>query len=117
MSTVAVGFVAWAGLVLLQPLWYLWLAPPANDAGGLALALTVPPLLLPLLALRRGARRMLLWIGIISLAYFTHGVVAAWTNPAARIPALLEVALCVVLIFTLGAIARAGRQRREPRVD
>ena len=112
MNTFAAGFAAWAGLVLLQPAWYLWLAPPANGQGGLALALTLPPLLLPLLAARRGPRRMLLWIGIISLGYFCHGVVAAWTSPAARLPALLEIALCVVLIFALGAIARAGRKHK-----
>ena len=111
MNTVAVGFAAWAGLILLQPLWYLWLAPPANGQAGLALALTLPPLLLPLLAVRRGPRRMLLWIGIVSLGYFSHGVVAAWANPAARLPALVEVVLCVVLVFSLGAIARAGRRR------
>ncbi len=115
MTVQAAGFAAWAGLVVLQPLWYLWLAPPANGAGGVALALTVPPLLLPLLAVRRGARRVLLWTGIISLAYFVHGVVAAWTSPTSRIPALLEIALCVILVFMLGAIARAGKRAREHR--
>lgn len=111
MNTVAAGFAAWAGLVVLQPLWYLWLAPPANGRGWLALALTLPPLLLPLLAARRGARRVLLWIGIIALGYFSHGIVAAWANPAARLPALVEVGLCVALIVTLGAIARAGKRK------
>ena len=71
MSLHFAGFLAWAGLVLLQPLWYLWLAPPDNGAGMLAVALTVPPLLLPLLAMRRGARRMLLWIGIVMALSFS----------------------------------------------
>ncbi|HNR91992.1 MAG TPA: DUF2069 domain-containing protein [Dokdonella sp.] len=111
MRLTTIGFGAWTGLVVLQPLWYLWAAPPANGLGWLALALTLPPLLLPLLAARRGARRMLLWTGIIALGYFSHGIVVAWTNPVARVPALVEVALCVGLIFTLGAIARAGRRK------
>lgn len=117
MSMQRAGWLAWAGLLVLQPAWYLWLAPPANGSTGLALALTVPPLLLPLLAMRRGAHRVLLWIGIVSLAYFAHGVVAAWANAAARTPALLEVALCVILVFTLGAMARAGKRARGPRTD
>lgn len=106
MSATTLGFAAWAALVVLQPLWYLWWAPPAGGDASLALAITLPPLLLPLLALRRGAKRALLWIGIISLGYFCHGIVAAYSEPAARAPALVEVALCVLLTFSLGAIAR-----------
>ncbi len=112
MSPSRAGFLAWALLVLLQPAWYLWLAPPANGNGLLALAFTLPPLLLPLLALRRSAHRALLWVGIVSLFYFCHGIVAAWVYPNARLPALLEVAFCLVLIATLGWIARSGRARR-----
>lgn len=109
MKAEAWGFAAWAALVVLQPAWYLWLAPPANGNAALALALTLPPLLLPLLALARGRRRALLWIGIVSLAYFCHGVVAAWSHAAVRTPALLEVAICVVLIVALAAITRTPR--------
>lgn len=109
MNPSRTGLVAWALLVALQPAWYLWLAPPANGNGLLALAFTLPPLLLPLLALRTTARRALLWVGIVALFYFCHGIVAAWVYPAARVPALLEVLLCVVLIATLGWAARKRR--------
>ncbi|WP_300617216.1 DUF2069 domain-containing protein [Dokdonella sp.] len=111
MNPLRTGLFAWALLVLLQPAWYLWLAPPANGNGLLALAFTLPPLLLPLLALRTGAKRALLWVGIVALFYFCHGVVAAWVYPSARVPALLEVLLCVVLIATLGWATRAARRR------
>jgi uncharacterized membrane protein len=107
------GFAAWAALVALQPLWYLWLAPPANGNATLALAITLPPLMLPLLALARGRRRALLWIGIVSLGYFCHGVVAAWSHAAVRTPALIEVAICVVLIGALAAITRVPATRRR----
>ena len=102
MTARQVAFTAWAALVLLQPAWYFLLAPPAGGSAGLALALTVPPLLLPLTALRGGARRALLWIGIVALFYFCHGIVAAWVVPSARLPALIEAALCVVLIAAFG---------------
>jgi uncharacterized membrane protein len=105
------GFVAWAALFVLHLVWHTLWAPPANGRIALALVLTLLPLLLPLLALRRGAHRALLWIGIISLGYFCHGVVAAWSEPAVRGPALLEVLLCVVLIGTLGWITRSGKTR------
>lgn len=111
MNATRFGVIAWAALVLLQIIWYAWLAPPANGNIELALMLTLPPLILPLLALRRSLKRALLWVGIISLAYFCHGVVAAWSIPAVRLPALIEVALCVVLIGTLGSISRNEKKR------
>jgi uncharacterized membrane protein len=112
MKALRVGLIAWALLAVLQPAWYLWLAPPANANSAFALALTLPPLLLPLFALRTSARRALLWVGIIALFYFCHGIVAAWVIPAARLPALLEALLCVVLIGALGWDAR--RHQRQP---
>ena len=57
-------------LVLLQPAWYLWLAPPANGRPWIALLLTLPPLLLPLTALRPNPRRALLWAGMNQLFQF-----------------------------------------------
>jgi len=109
MNPLRIGALAWAALVLLQPAWYLWLAPPANGNPAFALLLTLPPLLLPLLALRSGLRRALLWVGIVALFYFCHGIVAAWVIAAARLPAIIEVLLCVVLIAALGVDARRGR--------
>ena len=112
MKPLQIGCLAWALLVLLQPAWYLWLAPPAGGSALFALLLTLPPLLLPLLALRTSVRRAVLWVGIIALFYFCHGIVAAWVIPSARLPALLEVTLCVILIGTLGADARSDKRKR-----
>ena len=110
MMAMRCGFLAWAGLVILQIVWHAWLAPPANGQIGLALALTLPPLLLPLLALLRSAKRALLWIGIISLGYFCHGVVAAWSIASMRALAIIEIILCVLLIGTLGWITRSAKK-------
>ena len=112
MNPIRLGLLAWALLVLLQLAWYFWLAPPMNGQGGLALTLALPALLLPLLAFRRGPRRMLLWVGIASLFYFAHGIVAAYSEPSARLPALIEVMLCVLLIGVLWAIVRNDRRPR-----
>lgn len=112
MNTLRTGLLLWAALVPLQFLWHLWLAPPANGRAGLALALTVPALLLPFLAWRSGARRMLLWAGVLALFYFTHAVVAAWVSPASRVPALVQVLLCTVVIITLWLDLREQKQAR-----
>lgn len=113
MSARRFGLLLWAALLLLQPAWYLWLAPPANGQGGLALMLAMPPLLLPLLSYRRGALRMLLWVGILGLFYFAHGIVAAYSEPSARWPASVQAILCVLLIGVLGVIARRDKALRR----
>lgn len=99
------GLAAWALLTLLQPVWHAWLFPPQDMPMPLLLAITVIPLLLPLLALR-DVRRALLWVGILSLFYFCHGVSEAWSAAGERWLAIAEIALTVVLIGALGAGVR-----------
>lgn len=101
------GLYAWGGLVLLQLIWHAWLVPAQTMPLWLVLAVTVAPLVLPVLAIRR-IRRALLWVGILSLFYFCHGVAEAWSSPHERWLALVEVLLTLLLIGTLGA----GVQRR-----
>ena len=97
-----VGLVAWALLVVLQPVWHAWLFPPQSVPPTLLLAITVIPLLLPLFAIRN-VRRALLWVGILSLFYFCHGVSEAWSSAGERWLAVAEIALTVLLIGALGA--------------
>ena len=104
-----VGLAAWALLVVLQPIWHAWLAPPQSMPMAVLLALTVIPLLLPLFAIGN-VRRALLWVGILSLFYFCHGVSEAWSAPAERWLAIAEIVLTVLLIVVLGA----GVKRRQP---
>lgn len=103
------GFVAWFALVALQVLWHGWLLPPTRLPTPLVLGLAVVPLLLPALALRRPARA-LLWAGILALFYFCHGVAEAWSAPTERALALIEIALTLLLIGSLGAGARRPRR-------
>jgi uncharacterized membrane protein len=102
------GLIAWCALGLLQLLWHGYLHPPLQMPVALVLVLTTGPLLLPLLALRN-VRRALLWVGILALFYFCHGVAEAWSAPAERALALLEITLTLLLIGTLGAGVRRPR--------
>jgi uncharacterized membrane protein len=67
---------------------------------------------LPLLALR-DVRRALLWVGILSLLYFCHGVSDAWSSAGERWLAIAEIVLTVLLIAALGV----GVKRRPPIHD
>lgn len=103
-----IGLAAWAALGILQLVWHGWLLKPQSVPMALVLAIAVVPLLLPLAALRN-PRRALLWVGILALFYFCHGVAEAWSSPAERVPAAVEIALTLLLIGALGAGVRRPR--------
>ena len=103
-----VGLAAWAALLLLQLAWHAWLFPSGQMPMALVLGITVIPLLLPLFAIR-DVRRALLWVGILSLFYFCHGISEAWSAPGERWLGWIEIVLTVTLIGTLGA----GVKRRR----
>ena len=97
-----IGLITWTLLLLLQLLWHGWLFPPQQLSRWLVLAFTGVPLLLPLFAIH-DIRRALLWVGILSLFYFCHGVAEAWSSSGERALALTEIVLTVGLIAMLGA--------------
>lgn len=103
------GLAAWAALAALQLVWHGWLLPAQSVSVALVLAITLIPLLLPLAALRN-PRRALLWVGILALFYFCHGVAEAWSAPAERVLAVIEIVLTLLLIATLGAGVRRPRR-------
>lgn len=104
------GLVAWAALAALQPIWHAWLFPAQILPTWLVLAVTTVPLVLPLLAIR-DVRRALLWVGILSLFYFCHGIAEGWSSSSQRWLALIEIILTLFLIGTLGAGVKRKAQR------
>jgi len=65
-------------LIFLCLAWELWLAPLRT--GGSSLAFKALPLLLPLFGVLRGKRYTYQWSSMLILAYFTEGVVRAWSE-------------------------------------
>ena len=99
-------------LIFLCVAWELWLAPLRT--GGSALALKALPLLLPLFGVLRGKRYTYQWSSMLILAYFTEGVVRAWSERGAgQALALAEIVLSMV--FFTAAICYARVTRALPR--
>lgn len=85
-------------LIFLCLAWELWLAP--LRPGGSWLVLKTLPLLLPLMGILKGRRYTFQWAPMLMLAYFSEGVVRAWSEKG--LPAWLagaEVALTVAFFF------------------
>jgi uncharacterized membrane protein len=112
-----IGFAAWAALFVLQLAWHGIGAPPANGSRGAVLALALLPLALPLLAVRKPGRALLL-AGMVALFYFCHGISDAWSVPATRAWAYAEIALSLLLILAVGAaVERKPRQAAQTRAS
>ncbi len=100
-------------LLLLCIAWELWLAP--LRPGGSWLALKVLPLLWITPGITRGRVYTYRASTMLILAYFTEGVVRAWSDGgvSARL-ALAEIVLSVVFFGTAIAWVRASRAVRSP---
>ncbi|MGQ0580232.1 MAG: DUF2069 domain-containing protein [Betaproteobacteria bacterium] len=107
-----VSSAALVALIFLCLAWELWLAP--LRAGGSSLAFKALPLLLPLFGVLRGKRYTYQWSSMLILAYFSEGVVRAWSEHGAG-PALALAEIALSLAFFTAAICYARITRSQLR--
>lgn len=109
--TRAARLAAGASLALLIALclaWELWLAP--LRPGGSLLALKAAPLALPLGGILAGRRYTYQWSSMLILAYFTEGVMRAWSERGLS-QALAGGEIALSLAFFASAVAYARLTR------
>ena len=95
-------------LVFLCVAWELWMAP--MRPGGSALVLKALPLLLPLFGVLRGKRYTYQWSSMLIFAYFTEGVVRAWSeHGASQASAITEIVLSLVFFTAAVCYTRFTR--------
>ena len=101
------------GLIVLGLAWELWLAP--LRPGGSWLALKVLPLCAPLAGLLRHRMYTYRWVSLMVWAYFTEGVVRAWSDRGLSAQlALLEIALCLSLFAACVLHVRTRLRNPKP---
>ena len=110
-NALRIGILAVVALLLLQLIWHAWLFPPSDHLWSM-LVLTSLPLVLSLWISMSNRRRGVLVAGIFCLAYFSHGVTSAWSEPSTRILALIEIVLALVIIGASGWDARRYRRKK-----
>lgn len=99
------------GLLLLLVAWLGWISPPQGLPIAIALAFMTIPLLFPLRGLLHGRPYTFAWASFLSLIYFIHGVVEAYSTPADRILAVLEILLSIA--FYIGCVLYARFRGKE----
>lgn len=87
------------GLFGLLMLWNTVLAPSSHFPVAMVLLVAVTPLLLPLKGLLNTNLKSCAWAAYISLIYFVHGTMEAYSNADERVLAGLEVFFSLLLFF------------------
>jgi uncharacterized membrane protein len=109
----AIASTSLIALIFLSVAWELWLAP--IRPGGSWLVLKALPLLAPLMGILKGLRYTYQWAPMLVLAYFSEGVVRAWSERGmSQLLASLEILFATVFffcaIFFLRPYKRAAKQ-------
>jgi uncharacterized membrane protein len=101
--------LAYFGLLILQLVWHALLpAPFGAESWWLALIAT-GSLLIPFKGIIKGNIRSMIWGGYLLVFFLVIGIVEAWSNPTQRLPALLQIMLVTLCIYS---ILRFSREKR-----
>ena len=101
-------------LLALAALYGAWYGRGVHALAGL-LVFSLPPLLLALSAFA-GWRRAGFLSAVLALAWFSHGVMLAWSEPGQRMQASLAVLLSLAIIHAAclpGIRARRARGKGQ----
>ncbi len=96
-------FAVMLGHFGLLALWIVWTVSDPRTPKALVLAVTALPLSILVRGMLHDRRGSFIWLGLLSLVYFIHGVGAA-TDAGQRLFAALEIALSLSLFG--GCLAR-----------
>lgn len=104
--------VSLIALIFLCVAWELWLAP--IRPGGSWLVLKALPLLAPLMGILKGRRYTYQWAPMLILAYFSEGVMRAWSERGlSQALAFGEIVLSVAFFFAAIYFARLSAPSRQ----
>ena len=105
-------------LIALAGLYLLWFGATPNPWVALTV-FAFPPAALAMAALRSW-RQAGFWAGVLALAWFSHGIMVAWTRAPERLFATAEIVLALVIVFAASypgmraRLSKAQPSKRDP---
>jgi uncharacterized membrane protein len=114
------ALAAYLALLALCAVWEAWLVPSSYAPPVFWLGIKILPLLFPLLGLFRGKPKVYFLASLLVLAYFSEGVVLAYSHRADSLAGIgvlslawLEIVLSLLFFFSaafyLRKVNHAGR--------
>jgi uncharacterized membrane protein len=113
--TYRIAVTGYFGLIALILAWQGWISPPRALPISVALFLLLVPLLFPLRGILYGKPYTFAWASFLSMIYFMHGIVEAYSTPEDRWMAILEVILSIA--FYTGSMLYARYRGRELKAE
>ncbi len=90
---------AYLGMLVWQLIWHGLLPPPLGNGNIWLAGISCLPLLIPLAGMIRMLYRSMIWAGLLLMFYLAIGVMEVWSNPAQRLPAMVQVMLVAFYLF------------------
>lgn len=106
------GRLGFFGLWLLQPLWILWLSPPALGSAYVLLAMMWLPLWLPLWGIIKGHAYTMAWANFIVMIYLLHSLTNLWVSSGMQ-QALALIELLLASLMFVGCTYYARYRGQE----
>jgi uncharacterized membrane protein len=94
------GQLGYAILLILIPLWVLWLSPPQLGSPKILLLVWWSPLWLPLWGILRGKAYTFAWAIFIVMWYFLHSLTTLWVGEGLNVVlAAVELAAASLMFY------------------
>lgn len=106
-----ITLTGYVGLLVLMPVWLIWINPPANVGINLSLIFFWIPLFFPMWGLIKGKPYTYAWANFVVMLNFMHGLTTLWVVPEDIIYAILELTFATMMF--LGGTYYARHRGRE----
>jgi uncharacterized membrane protein len=94
------GQLGYVILLVLIPLWVLWLSPPELGSARTLLLVWWGPLWLPLWGILRGKAYTFAWANFIVMWYFLHSLTTIWVSDGLNVVlAVVELAAASLMFY------------------
>lgn len=94
------GQLGYAILLILIPVWVLWLSPPQLGSPKILLLVWWSPLWLPLWGILRGKAYTFAWANFIVMWYFLHSLTTLWVGEGLNVVlAAVELAAASLMFY------------------
>ena len=106
-----ITLVGYFGLLILMPIWLIYLNPPLNLNINISLAMFWIPLFFPMRGLLKGTPYTYAWANFVVMLNFMHGLTTLWVVPQDIIWASLEIIFSTMMFFAGTYYARFKGQQ------
>jgi uncharacterized membrane protein len=101
-----IALLGYIGLLILMPVWLIWLEPTEGYSIGFVFILYILPLLLPLKGIIQDKTFTYAWANFVVIIYFLHGFTLLWIGENNLLYVVLELVFSSLMFIGCTYYAR-----------